>query len=65
MADLGDFVGGVRGADRDLRQDPVDKMSVAPVAIFGVMFLGERITIANWTGIVFIAVGAVLVAYKF
>jgi transporter family protein len=41
------------------RVAPVDKMSVVLVAIFGVLFLGD------WTGIVFIAVGAVLVAYKF
>jgi transporter family protein len=47
------------------RVAPVDKMSVVLVAIFGVLFLGERMAIPNWTGIAFIAVGAVLVAYKF
>jgi transporter family protein len=43
---------------------PVDKMSVVLVAIFGVVFLGERMSIPNWTGIGLIAVGAVLVAYR-
>jgi bacterial/archaeal transporter family protein len=44
---------------------PVDKMSVVLVALFGVAFLGERMSIPNWAGIAFIAVGAVLVAYRF
>ena len=43
---------------------PIDKMSVVLVAIFGVTFLGERLTGANWLGILFIAAGAFLVAYK-
>src|SRR5277367_6904179 len=34
-------------------------MSVALLAIFGVVFLGERMSIRNWTGIAFIAVGAI------
>src|SRR6202034_2887312 len=29
---------------------PVDKMSVVLVAIFGVAFLGERMSIPNWAG---------------
>ena len=43
---------------------PIDKLSVVLVAIFGVMFLGERLTASNWLGVALIAVGAVLVAYR-
>lgn len=43
---------------------PIDKLSVVLVAVFGVMFLGERLAPANWLGIALIATGAVLVAYK-
>jgi transporter family protein len=41
---------------------PVDKMSVVLVAIFGVLFLGETLSMHNWLGVLLIAVGAVLVA---
>ncbi len=41
---------------------PVDKMSVVLVAIFGVLFLGEKLSLANWLGVALIACGAVLVA---
>src|SRR5664279_1207376 len=43
---------------------PIDKLSVVLVAIFGVAFLGERLSAPNWLGIGLIAVGAVLVAYR-
>ena len=43
---------------------PIDKLSVVLVAVFGVLFLGERLTGVNWLGIAFIAIGAILVAYK-
>jgi transporter family protein len=43
---------------------PIDKMSVVLVAVFGVAFLGERLSGPNWLGIAFIAAGAVLVAYR-
>jgi transporter family protein len=43
---------------------PIDKLSVVLVAVFGVMFLGERLSAPNWLGIALIAVGAVLVAYR-
>ena len=33
-------------------------------AVFGAVFLGERLGSTNWLGVVLIAVGAVLVAYK-
>jgi bacterial/archaeal transporter family protein len=41
---------------------PVDKMSVVLVAIFGVLFLGEKLTALNWAGVALITLGAVLVA---
>ena len=43
---------------------PIDKLSVVLVAVFGVIFLGERLAATNWLGIVLITIGAVLVAYK-
>ena len=43
---------------------PIDKLSVVLVAVFGVMFLGERLTGVNWMGVALIAGGAILVAYK-
>ncbi|GEO16079.1 EamA family transporter [Microvirga aerophila] len=46
------------------RVAPVDKLSVVLVAVFGVLFLGERQSAANWTGVALIAAGAVLVALK-
>ena len=41
---------------------PVDKLSVVLVAIFGALFLGEKLTGLAWFGIVLITTGAVLVA---
>jgi bacterial/archaeal transporter family protein len=46
------------------RVAPIDKLSVVLVAIFGVIFLGERLSTPNWLGVALIAAGAVLVAYK-
>ena len=43
---------------------PIDKLSVVLVAVFGVAFLGERLSGVNWMGISLIAAGAVPVAYK-
>ena len=43
---------------------PIDKLSVVMVAIFGVLILGERLTIPNWIGVALITAGAVLIAYK-
>jgi len=43
---------------------PIDKLSVVLVALFGVTFLGERPSLYGWTGIVLIASGAVLIAFK-
>ena len=43
---------------------PIDKLSVVLVALFGVTFLGERLSAPNWLGIALIAAGAILVAYR-
>jgi transporter family protein len=46
------------------RVAPIDKLSVVLVAVFGVAFLGEKLSLPNWLGVAFIATGAVLIAYK-
>ena len=46
------------------RVAPIDKLSVVLVALFGVMFLGERLAALNWAGVALIAAGAVLVAWR-
>ena len=43
---------------------PIDKLSVVLVAIFGVVFLGEKLTAPNWLGVALVATGAVLIAYR-
>jgi len=44
------------------RVAPIDKLSVVLVAIFGVVFLSEKLSVMNWTGVALIAGGAILVA---
>ena len=44
------------------RVAPIDKLSVVLVAIFGVLFLGERLTALSWLGVILVAAGAILVA---
>jgi transporter family protein len=46
------------------RVAPIDKLSTVLVAIFGVAFLGERLSTPNWLGVILIGCGALLVAYK-
>jgi transporter family protein len=46
------------------RVAPIDKLSVVLVAIFGVSFLGERLSAINWLGVAAIAGGAMLVAFR-
>lgn len=46
------------------RVAPIDKLSVVFVALFAVLFLGERLALPNWLGVILIACGAVLVAYR-
>jgi bacterial/archaeal transporter family protein len=43
---------------------PIDKLSVVLVALFGVVFLGERPPLNGWLGIALITAGAVLIAFK-
>jgi transporter family protein len=43
---------------------PIDKLSVVLVALFGVVFLGERPSWNGWLGIALIATGAVLIAIR-
>ncbi len=43
---------------------PIDKLSVVLVAIFGVVFLGEKLSGPNWLGVALIAAGAILVALR-
>ena len=42
---------------------PIDKLSVVLVAVFGFAFLGEKLSVANWAGVVLIGLGAILVAW--
>ena len=43
---------------------PIDKLSVVLVAVLGVAFLGEKLSLRNCVGIAMIAIGAVLVAIR-
>jgi bacterial/archaeal transporter family protein len=46
------------------RVAPVDKLSVVLVAIFGVIFLGEKLSGVHWAGVAMIAGGALLLAVR-
>ncbi|HEY4133729.1 MAG TPA: EamA family transporter [Alphaproteobacteria bacterium] len=46
------------------RVAPVDKLSLVLVALFGVMFLGERLSSWNWFGVALMAAGTLLVIYR-
>lgn len=43
---------------------PVDKLSLVLVAIFAVIFLGERPSLQEWTGIAMVAGGVLVLAIK-
>ncbi|MEO6014565.1 MAG: EamA family transporter [Devosia sp.] len=43
---------------------PIDKLSVVLVAVVAAVFLGEKLSPINWTGVALIGAGAVLVALK-
>jgi transporter family protein len=43
---------------------PVDKLSVVLVALFAVVFLGERPGLRDWLGVTLVAAGVVLLALK-
>lgn len=46
------------------RVAPLDKLSVVLVAVFGVLFLGERLSLANWLGVAMIAGGVILLTAR-
>ena len=41
---------------------PVDKLSIVLVVIFGVVFLGEKVSLAHWAAVMLIAAGAIMLA---
>src|SRR6202040_2770301 len=43
---------------------PIDKLSVVLVALFAVVFLGERPVAREWLGILLVAAGVVVLALK-
>lgn len=45
------------------RVAPVDKLSVVLVAVFAVLFLGERLAPLDWVGVALVTAGAVLLAW--
>ncbi len=46
------------------RAAPLDKLSVVMVAVFAVIFLGERLTLGHWLGVLLMAAGAGLLAFR-
>ena len=46
------------------RVAPLDKLSIVLVAIFGVVFLGEKLAPANWLGVALILAGVLLVSWR-
>ena len=43
---------------------PIDKLSLLLVAVFAVMFLGERPTTREWFGILLVGAGAIILGLK-
>lgn len=43
---------------------PVDKFSLLLVAVFAVIFLGERPSLKDWTGIILVGAGVLVLALK-
>lgn len=43
---------------------PVDKFSLVLVALFAVLFLGERPSLREWSGIALVASGVLVLAFK-
>ena len=43
---------------------PIDKLSLVLVAVFAFVFLGERPSLREWTGIVMVASGVLILAFK-
>ena len=45
------------------RVAPIDKLSVVLIAVLGVWFLGEELSLRGWLGVVLMGLGAALVAW--
>jgi transporter family protein len=43
---------------------PIDKLSMVLVALFAVLFLGERPSLRDWTGIALVSAGVALLALR-
>ena len=43
---------------------PIDKLSLVLVAVFAVVFLGERPSVREWAGIAMVAGGVLVLAFK-
>jgi transporter family protein len=43
---------------------PIDKLSLVLVAVFAFVFLGERPSLREWTGIALVACGVFILAFK-
>ena len=43
---------------------PIDKLSLVLVAVFAFVFLGERRSLREWTGIAMVASGVLILAFK-
>ena len=43
---------------------PIDKLSLVLVAVFAFVFLGERPSLRDWTGIAMVASGVLILAFK-
>lgn len=43
---------------------PLDKLSLLLAVVLSVMFLKERLNIVQWLGVIFMSLGALLVAWK-
>jgi transporter family protein len=43
---------------------PIDKLSLVLVALFAVLFLGERPSLRDWTGIALVSAGVALLALR-
>jgi transporter family protein len=46
------------------RVAPIDKLSVLLVAVFAVIFLGERPSLKDWTGIALVGVGVLILSLR-
>ncbi len=46
------------------RVAPIDKLSIVMVAMFGVAFLGEKLSGLNWLGVLLIAGGVILLSMR-